>query len=158
MDVFLFVLGVLLMIGGIIGCFIPLLPGPPLSYIALLLQQLKSEPLFSTKFLLIWAGITLIVTLLDYIIPLYGTKKFGGTRYGVWGCTIGLLVGLFFPPWGIILGPFAGAFIGEYMANRNSDRAFKAAFGSFLGFLFGTLLKLIVCSMMGWYLIYYTYS
>lgn len=157
MDTFWFILGMLLVLGGIIGSILPMLPGPPLGYIGLLVQQLKSDAPFTVKFLLIWAGITLIVTVLDYVIPLYGTKKFGGSKYGIWGCTIGLLVGLFFGPWGIIGGPFIGAFVGELLAKNNSDKALKAALGSFIGFLFGTLLKLIACFMMGWYLIKYTY-
>ena len=157
MDTFLFILGILLILGGVVGCFIPFIPGPPRAYVGLLIQQLKSEPLFTTKFLLIWAGVTVVVTILDYVIPLYGTKRFGGTSYGIWGCTIGLVVGLFFAPLGIIIGPFLGAFIGEMLASNNSDRALKAAFGSFVGFLFGTLLKLIACVVMGWHLVTYTY-
>jgi uncharacterized protein YqgC (DUF456 family) len=100
-----------------------------------------------------WAIITVVITVLDYVIPLYGTKKFGGSKYGVWGCTIGLLVGIFAGPWGIIIGPFIGAFVGEVMANANSSQALRAALGSFIGFLFGTLLKLIVCCVMGWYFV-----
>jgi uncharacterized protein len=153
MDVFWLVLAIILMIGGIIGCLLPLLPGPPLSYIGLLIMQLRSDRPFTTKFLLIWAAITIVITVLDYVIPLYGTKKFGGTKYGVWGCTIGLILGMFIPPWGIILGPFAGAFLGEVIGNANSDHAFKAAIGSFIGFLFGTLLKLVTSCIMFYYLI-----
>ena len=153
MDVFWFVLALVLMIVGIIGCIIPFLPGPPLSYAALLLMQLRSEPPYSTRFLLILAGVTLLVTVLDYVVPLAGTKRFGGTRWGMWGCTIGLILGIFIPPWGLILGPFIGAFVGEILANTSTENAFSAAFGSFLGFLFGTLLKLIACFVMAWYLI-----
>src|SRR5690606_13567390 len=108
---------------------------------------------FTAKFLWIWAAITVVVTVLDYVIPLYGTKRFGGTKYGIWGCTMGLVVGIFVPPWGLIIGPFIGAFIGEVIGNTNSEHALKAAFGSFLGFLFGTLLKLIASAVMFYYLI-----
>jgi len=146
-------MGGLLILGGIIGSIVPFLPGPPLAYVGLLLQQLRSDPPFTVKFLLIWAGITILVSVLDYFIPLYGTKKFGGSKYGMWGCTIGLFAGIFFPPWGIIAGPFLGAFVGEMIASNQSDQALRAALGSFIGFLFGTLLKLIACFMMGWYLI-----
>lgn len=141
------------MLVGILGSILPLLPGPPLCFVALLIQQLRTEPPFTAKFLWIWAGITVVVTALDYIIPLYGTRKFGGSKYGIWGCTIGLLAGFWLGPLGIIIGPFAGAFIGEMIARNNSDHAFKAAWGSFVGFLLGTLLKLIVCFVMAWYLI-----
>jgi len=97
--------------------------------------------------------IAAVVTLFDYYIPIYGTKKFGGTTYGVWGCTIGLVAGLWLGPIGIIIGPFAGAFIGEMIANNNSEKAFKAAMGSFIGFLAGTLLKLVVCLVMAYYFV-----
>jgi uncharacterized protein YqgC (DUF456 family) len=141
------------MIGGLIGCLLPFLPGPPLSFVALLIMQLRSDPPFTAKFLWIWAGITVVVSILDYVIPLYGTRRFGGTSYGIWGCTIGLIVGLFFPPLGLIIGPFAGAFVGELVGNSNTDQALKAAWGSFVGFLFGTLLKLVACLVMFYYLI-----
>ena len=78
MDVLWIVLGIILMVVGLAGCILPFLPGPPLCYLALLIQQLQSTPPYTTKFLLIWAAITLVVTGLDYVIPIYGTKKFGG--------------------------------------------------------------------------------
>lgn len=153
MDVFWMVLGIVLLLGGLVGCLLPLLPGPPLSYGALLVLQLRTDPPFTLNFLLVWAGIVALVTLLDYIIPAYGTKKFGGTKYGVWGCMLGLLVGVGLGPAGIILGPFVGAFVGEWLANRNSDKALRAAIGSFIGFLTGTVLKLVVCSVMAYYFV-----
>lgn len=153
MDTFWLVLGIILMAVGILGCLLPLLPGPPLAFAALLIQQLRTDAPFTTKFLWIWAGITIVVTALDYIIPVYGTRKYGGSRYGIWGCTIGLIVGIWMGPLGIILGPFLGAFIGEMIARNNSENALKAAWGSFVGFLFGTLLKLVACLVMAWYLV-----
>lgn len=153
MDVVWLILALVLMLVGIAGCLLPFLPGPPLAYIGLLVMQLRDQPPFSSKFLWVWAGITLVVTVLDYVIPVVGTRKLGGTRYGVWGCTLGLIVGIFVPPWGLILGPFIGAFIGEMMANAGTEQAWKAALGSFIGFLFGTLLKLIACFVMLYYLI-----
>ena len=153
MDIFWFVVAVILMIVGIIGCLLPFLPGPPLSFVALLVMQLRTEPPYSTRFLLIFAGVTILVTVLDYVIPLAGTKRFGGTKWGMWGCTIGLIAGIFIPPWGLIAGPFIGAFVGEILANTSTENAFRAAVGSFIGFLFGTLLKLVACLVMGYYLI-----
>jgi uncharacterized protein YqgC (DUF456 family) len=153
MDVVLLTVGVLLMIAGIAGCILPFVPGPPLSFLALLIQQLQATRPYTSKFLWIWAGVTLVVTLLDYIIPVYGTRKYGGSRYGVWGCIIGLIFGLWFGPLGIIAGPFIGAFIGELIANNNKDRALRAAMGSFIGFIVGTLLKLIACFVMVFYFI-----
>ena len=153
MDTFWLILGILFMLAGIAGSIIPLLPGPPLSYVGLIIQQFKSEPPFSTKFLVYWAVIVIGISILDYIIPLYGTKKFGGSKYGMWGCTAGLIVGIFFTPWGIIAGPFLGAFIGELIASNQSGKALRAALGSFVGFLFSTLLKLVACILMAWYFI-----
>ena len=153
MDTFWLVLGLILMTVGILGCLLPLLPGPPLAFAALLIQQLRTDPPFTSKFLWIWAVITVIVTALDYIIPVYGTKKYGGSSYGVWGCTIGLIAGIWMGPLGIIIGPFLGAFVGELISRNNSENALKAAWGSFVGFLFGTLLKLIACLVMAWYLV-----
>jgi uncharacterized protein len=153
MDLFWSILAALFLLAGIVGCIVPLLPGPPLAYIGFLFVQLKTEPPFTLTFMLVWAGIVLVVSLLDYLIPVYGTKKFGGSKYGLWGCTIGLFAGVWFGPWGIIIGPFAGAFFGELIASSQTDKALKAAFGSFIGFLFSTLLKLIVCVIMAWYFV-----
>lgn len=153
MDIVWIILGSIFMLLGLAGCILPLLPGPPLCFVGLLLLQLLETPPFSTSFLITWALIAVSVTALDYVIPLYGTRKFGGSKYGIWGCTIGLIAGLWLGPFGIILGPFIGAFIGEYIAQNNSGHAFKAALGSFIGFLFGTLLKLIVCIVMIWYFV-----
>jgi len=152
MDTLWLIFGIIFMLVGILGCFLPLLPGPPLCYLALLMQQLRSDVPFTAKFLWIWAAITVAVTALDYIIPLYGTRKYGGSKYGMWGCMIGLVAGLWMGPFGIILGPFIGAFIGEMIKSNDSENALKAAWGSFVGFLLGTLLKLVVCLVMAWYL------
>ena len=95
----------------------------------------------------------MLTIVLDYFIPVWGTKKFGGTKYGVWGCTIGFLAAFWMGPWGVIIGPFAGAFIGEYLANQHSQQAFKSAIGSFAGFLAGSFLKMLVCFFMLYYII-----
>jgi len=151
MDILWIVLGGILLLVGLIGCFLPIIPGPPIAFIGLWIQQLKTEPPFSIQLLWIWVAVVMIVTIMDYWIPVYGTKKFGGSKYGVWGCTIGLFVGLWMGPIGIIAGPFLGAFIGEFLANQNSAQALKAASGSFIGFLLSTGIKLITCSIMIWY-------
>lgn len=153
MDLLWTVIASCFMIAGIVGSVVPFLPGPPLSYVGLLILQLRETTAFSTKFLLIWLAIVIVIVVLDYLVPVYGTKKFGGSKYGMWGCTIGLIAGFWFGPIGIIAGPFVGAFVGELLANNESDRALKAALGSFIGFLFSTLLKLVTCLVMGWYFI-----
>ena len=140
------------MITGIFGCVLPLLPGPPLNYIGLLLLHFTTGYQFSTRFLVIWGIVTVVVYALDYVIPVWGTKKFGGSKRGVWGSMIGLIAGMFFfPPFGIIIGPFAGAVIGELTAGKDSKAALKSGFGSFVGFLTGTILKLIASGIMTWY-------
>jgi uncharacterized protein YqgC (DUF456 family) len=152
MDYFLIGFGILLMVSGILGGILPILPGPPLSYVGLLLLHFTERYQFSSRFLLIWAVITVLVYVLDYIVPVWGTKQFGGSKRGVWGSIIGLLIGLFFfPPFGIIIGPFVGAVVGELTTGKDSQSALKSGFGSFLGFLAGTLLKLITSGMMTWY-------
>ncbi len=146
MDVLLLLIGIIFIILGIIGAFLPVLPGPITSWIGLLFLHLTTTIPFNSSFLCITLILAISVYILDYIIPALGTKKFGGSKYGIYGTTIGLVVSLlFFGPIGIIIGPFAGAFVGELIHDRkNSNQAFKAAFGSFIGFLFSTGLKFIV--------------
>ncbi|MEO1050411.1 MAG: DUF456 domain-containing protein [Bacteroidota bacterium] len=150
-DILWIVVGLLFILAGIVGCVLPIIPGPPLSFVGLLILQLTEEAPFSTTFLLIWAGVAIVVTVLDYVIPAYGTKKFGGSKRGVWGSMIGLVIGLFFAPFGIIIGPLLGALVGELTSGAETKQAMKAAFGSFIGFLAGTLLKLLASSIMAFY-------
>ncbi len=146
-------IGVILIILAILGSILPLLPGPPIAYVGLLIQQFREPEPYTTKFLWIWAGIVVVSLVLDYLIPIWGTKKFGGTKYGVWGCTIGFLLAFWMGPWGMILGPFIGAFVGEMIARQDSRKSFRAALGSFVGFLMGSFLKLVICFMMLYYVI-----
>jgi len=148
-----FISGILLILTGIAGSLLPMLPGPPIAYAGLLLQQLRGDKPFTTQFLLIKAGVVAIILILDYLIPIWGTKRFGGTKYGIWGCTLGFLLAFWMGPWGVILGPFIGAFIGEMIANQDSRKAFKAAVGSFVGFLFGSLIKIVACFVMLYYVV-----
>jgi uncharacterized protein YqgC (DUF456 family) len=149
MDILLLLLGALFIILGIIGAFIPILPGPITSWVGLLLIHFTNAISFNWTFILSTLVIAVVVYILDYIIPALGTKKFGGSKYGIIGTTVGLLLGIIFlGPLGIIIGPFVGAFIGELIHdNKNSNRALKAAFGAFVGFLFSTGLKFIVSSI-----------
>jgi len=151
-DTVLIVLGGICMIAGLIGCFLPVLPGPPISYVGLLLLHLTSKYSFSTKFLFLYAVLTIVVTVVDYILPAYTTKKARGSKYGIWGSTAGMVIGLiFFPPFGVIIGPVLGAFVGEVVTGKNAGQAMTAAVGSFLGFLAGTGIKLVVSGMMTYY-------
>ncbi len=152
LDILLIIVGGALVVTGTIGCILPILPGPPISYVGLLLVQLSSRHPFSVRFLIIFAVLVAFAALLDYVIPIYGTKKFEGSSYGIWGSVVGLILGLvFFPPLGILIGPVAGAFIGELIHGHTAGKAVKSAFGSLLGFFTGTLLKLALCICMAYY-------
>ena len=144
MDIFLLIIGFLFTIIGIAGSLIPILPGPLATWVGLLLLYLTKVIPTDWTFLGITFGVALIVTIIDNFIPILGTKKYGGSNYGIIGATIGLIVGIFFGPIGIILGPFIGAFLGELIKDKSdSNKALKAAFGSLIGFLASTFLKFI---------------
>lgn len=135
------------MLVGILGSFLPILPGPPISWVGLLLLHFTSVINMTWTFLGITLAIALLVFALDYVIPAIGTKKFGGTKAGVIGTSVGLVVALIFPvfgPFGIIIWPFIGALVGELLNKADKKTATKAAFGSFLGFLTGTFMKFLV--------------
>ncbi len=145
MDLFIVILAAFFMLLGIIGSFLPVLPGPLTSWFGLLILHLTDAVPMNWTFLIITLFFALAIWLLDYIIPAIGTKKFGGSKAGMIGATLGLIIGLIFlGPFGIIVGPFAGAYIGELLNKSDSKTALKAAFGSFLGFLTSTFIKFIV--------------
>ncbi len=150
MEILLIVLGILCLLVGLAGCIIPMLPGPPVAYIGIVLLHLTSQAEFSTSQLVIWLLLVVIVQVLDYFVPTWGTRYIGGSRSGSRGCLIGTLIGLWFMPWGILLGPFLGAFIGELLAGHSTGLALRSGFGSLLGFLFGTVLKCMVCGYFVW--------
>ncbi|MCF8273723.1 MAG: DUF456 domain-containing protein [Flavobacteriaceae bacterium] len=145
MDIILIIISALFILLGLFGSFIPILPGPPLSWLGLLLLQFTKAVQMSTTLLVVTGIVTVVILFLDYIIPAIGTKKFGGSKSGILGTSIGLVVGILAPiPGGIILGPFLGAFIGEMIHKNDSKIAIKAAFGSFIGFIASTFIKFIV--------------
>ena len=145
MDIFIICLVAFILILGIIGCFVPIIPGPPISYGALLVFHFFSSYNIDENTLWIWALIVIAVTVFDLWIQIYGVKKFGGTKKAVNGSIIGLIIGIFlFPPFGIIIGPFLGALIGAKMDNSDFNKALKIAIGAFAGFILGTLVKLSV--------------
>jgi hypothetical protein len=154
MELVLLILGLLMVITGALGSFLPVIPGPPLSYAGLWLMHFSApENRMSVWAIVIFTVLVLIISILDYLIPAWGTKKFGGTKWGMWGSTIGLLIGLFFGPAGIIIGPFLGALVGELLNKQSTDTALKSAIGSFVGFILGSGLKLLLClSMLVYYL------
>ncbi|WP_028668038.1 DUF456 domain-containing protein [Runella zeae] len=148
MDILLLILGIAGLLVGLAGAVLPL-PGPPLSFVGLLCLHFSKYAEFSQFTLYTLGIVTLIISVLDYYVPIWGVKKFGGTNYGAWGSTVGLLIGFFFvPAIGIFLGAFLGALIGELIGGMAADKALKAAFGSFLGFLGGITMKVILCLVM----------
>lgn len=154
----IFIIAFVLLFLGLLGSMIPGLPGPPLSYIGILLIHFFAGTQFSTSFLLTWAVIVILVFLLDYFMQVWGVKKFGGGRKAIIGTFLGLFMGLFFPPIGLLLGPFCGAFIGALLEVRgDNNRALKVAVGSFIGFVTGTILKLVISSVLFYYAIYNIY-
>ncbi len=156
-NILLLILASALMIVGIIGCVLPVIPGPPISFMGLLIINFSDRFDFTTEFLIVMAIVAAAVTILDFVVPLWGTKRYGGSKAGVWGATIGLVIGLFFSPLSaftsILIGPFLGAVIGELIAGQNSNKAFKAGVGSFLGFLMGSGIKLIASLVMTFYFV-----
>ena len=163
-ETFIAILALLLGVVGIVGSVAPGLPGPPLSWVGLLLVYLwgggtdgAGEPM-TLSFLLIWLAVTVVITVMDYLVPAYFTKLTGGSKAGGWGAVIGLFAGMFFTPVGIIVGSLLGAFIAELVfAKKDTVTSVKSAFGAFLGFLFGTGAKLIAAGVMLFYIFVYAF-
>ncbi len=149
MELLWIALGVVCILVGLIGAFLPVIPGLPFSYAGLWILQLSGVAQFSTFFLVAWGIVVVTVLLLENFIPAYTTKKYGGTVYGVTGSTIGMILGmLFFPPIGFFLGTLIGAFIGEMIYKQDVQVALKSAWGSFIGFLTGTAIKVTIAAMI----------
>jgi uncharacterized protein YqgC (DUF456 family) len=145
-EVAVLIIGLLLNGLGILGCILPALPGPLLSWASLFLFFLLPEHEVGTTTLVITGVLMAIVTALDYVVPILGAKKFGSSREGILGGMLGIVVGLFFfPPIGIILGPLVGTIIGDIIAGGTFAKALNSGIGSLLGFLIGTSIKLIYC-------------
>lgn len=156
MDLLLVFISLLLILLGIVGSFVPVLPGPPVSWLGLLVLHLTKAVPMNYTFLGVTLFVAILIFILDYIIPSIGTKRFGGSRAGAIGTMIGLFVGIFSPiPFGILIGPFVGALIGELVFNQSDSKtAFKAAVGSFLGFLASTFMKFIVTTIFLFLFVY----
>ena len=156
MDIFLLILAIICMLVGLAGSFLPILPGPPICFLGFILVEITAYADFTTSFLIVWAILVVILGILEYYIPTWGTKKYGGTKSGQKGATIGTILGIFIPPQplGLILGPFVGAYIGEIMHDKYDKRtALRSAWGSFIGFLAGTFLKVVTVLVMAFFFI-----
>ena len=144
MDIILLIVDFILMLVGIVGSILPVIPGTPISWLGLIVLYLAPSIEFDWTFIIITGVVAIGIYIMDYIIPALGTKKFGGSKAGAWGTFIGLIVGILAPiPFGILIGPFVGALVGELAFNQTQGpQAIKAAFGSFIGFLASTFMKL----------------
>jgi uncharacterized protein YqgC (DUF456 family) len=154
-ETIVIVIGSILVLLGIAGCVLPILPGPVLSFFGLfLLALLKqfSPPLTSTL-MVVMAILTVVVTIGDYIIPLWGAKKYGTSKWGIWGSVAGMTIGIFFSPFGILLGALIGAVAVEWLVQKEKGKAFKAGWGVIVGSLLGAVLKLGVSGMMAYYFV-----
>jgi uncharacterized protein YqgC (DUF456 family) len=157
MGILLIALAVGLLGLGIVGCVLPVLPGPPLSFAGLILlwgARGWEASSFGTTAVLVLGGLTALVTVLDFVLPAVGAKRYGATRSGVWGSVLGMIVGMiFFPPFGMLVGAFVGALAFEVLAGRDAGEATRAAWGVFVGTMAGIALKLAVCIAIGWYFV-----
>ena len=151
----LIVLGFVLLAAGIVGCVLPVIPGPPLSYAALILLSIaRGWKPFSPGVLIALGAATVVVTVLDYVMPMLTSKRMGASKAGIWGSIVGMVVGIvFFPPFGVIIGTFAGAVLGELLFGNRPEGALRAGWGVFLGTMLGIALKLAVSGVIA---VYYT--
>lgn len=158
-TVILIIVAVALAVVGLIGAIVPGIAGPPFSYLAVLVLSFVEGVSHSVTFLVVMGVLAAVIFLVDYMAPVWGTKYFGGTQAGVkgstWGLIIGLLVTLAFPIGfvAILVGPFVGAYIAEKNASTPDANAWKSAFGSFLGFLTGTFIKIVYAVVAIYYVV-----
>jgi len=153
LEVVLIAIGLILALAGMIGCILPVIPGPLLSFSALLLLSwTKKWQIFSPSFLIIMGALTTILMVFDYIAPALGAKKFGASKSGLWGSVIGMIIGIFFiPPWGLMLGAFVGALVGELAAGKPGRKALRAGWGILIGNVFGVGIKLAFTAVILFY-------
>jgi len=155
LDTVLIVIGALLQIVGLAGCFLPWLAGPPFNFLGLIFLCLaKGWDTFSPAFLIVMAALTLLTMILDYVLPMAGARKYGSTKRGFWGAFLGMAVGvLFFPPFGMIIGAFIGAVVGELTAGKKNAEAMRAGWGVFLGVFVALISKLVVSGIMTFFFV-----
>ena len=151
-DVAFIALGAILLLIGFVGSIIPVLPGVACAYAALWTLYPTSYALTGER-LLVGGIVASVVIVLDYVVPALGAKKFECSRWGVFGCMAGTIVGLFFAPFGIILGPFLGAVAGELIAGKALSAAMRGGIGALLGFLAGVVLKFAACALFTWWFV-----
>ncbi|MDR3653857.1 MAG: DUF456 domain-containing protein [Paludibacter sp.] len=148
MDIFLIIVAGIFLIAGLLGCLISKLPGIVLSYLGIIILNFSSIAEYSVHFFIRWGVIIIAIQGLDYIIPNWGDRKFGGSKTGVWGSLLGMLTGMYFGSYGVIVGAVIGAFIGELFAGKESNEAIHHAISSFSFFILGTISQLIVAGIL----------
>ena len=155
MNVFLIIIGLILAITGMVGCILPVLPGPLLSLCALiLLSWIKNWQIFGQTFWVLMGAVTVLLMLLDYVAPALGAKKYGASKRGLWGSVIGMIIGIFFiPPWGMIVGAFIGALVGELASGKSGRNALRAGWGILVGNVMVVGLKLAFTAVVLFYYI-----
>lgn len=164
METLIITLAILAGVIGIAGSILPGLPGTPFSWIGMLILYIwgsganaAGEPMSLTT-LIVWGVVVVVVSVIDYFVPMYLTKVTGGSKYAERGALIGLIAGIIFTPIGMIMGSFLGAFLGEMLyAKKDAEASFKAALGSFLGFILGTGIKTIAAVLIMWQIIVYAF-
>jgi len=149
------VIGSIFVLVGIAGCVLPILPGPVLIFLGLLVLALLKDffPPLTPTLMIVMAILTVIVTIGDYMIPLWGAKKYGTSKWGIWGSVAGMAIGLLFSPFGMLIGAVIGAVAVEWLVQKEKGKAFKAGWGVIVGSLLGAVLKLGVSGMMTYYFI-----
>lgn len=158
METTIIILAITAGIAGIVGSILPGLPGTPVSWIGLLLLYAWGPVEMPLKVLAAWGIVTVVVSVLDYLIPMYFTKLTGGSKYAERGALIGMIAGIFLTPIGMILGSFLGAFLAEsFFAQKDAPQALKAAFGSFIGFIAGTGIKTIASVLIMWKILVFAF-
>jgi uncharacterized protein YqgC (DUF456 family) len=155
LEIIAIIIGAMFVLLGLAGCVLPVLPGPPLSFVGLLLLALINHflPPLTPTLIIVMAIITLAVTVAEYILPLVSAKRYGASKWGIWGSVLGMAIGIFFSPFGMLLGAFIGAVAVEWLVQKEKGRAIKAGWGVFIGSLVGTALKLGASGMMVYYFI-----
>jgi uncharacterized protein YqgC (DUF456 family) len=155
LSVLLVLCGIVLLAAGIVGCVLPILPGPPIAFLALVCVSLdRGWDAYSPLEWAVLGALVVIVTVLDFLVPMMGAKRYGASRTAIWVSVIGMLVGLIlFPPFGMLIGAFVGAFLGELMTGKASSEALRPAWGVFVGTVVGTGLKLAVCGVIAYYFV-----
>ena len=155
MDIALIIIGLILAIAGMVGCILPVIPGPMLSFSALvIISWTKNWQIFSQTFLIVMGVLTALLIMLDYVAPALGAKKYGASKRGMWGSAIGMVIGIFFiPPWGMIVGAFVGALAGELASGKSGRTALRAGWGILVGNVLGVGLKLAFTAVVLFYYI-----